>query len=108
MVLYSGQYCIQIGNLYVLSNFIITNSDLERPCFAWHPYGKSGLFKTELVIKQCSELQAGEDRFLNSFFVSGNGVRCVCGDEVSRPTPLLVWDHKIVRQWSKSCYKISN
>ncbi len=29
----------------------ITNSDLNRPCFAWHPYGKSGLFKTELVIK---------------------------------------------------------
>ncbi len=29
---------------------IITNSDLNRPCFAWHPYGKSGLFKTELVI----------------------------------------------------------
>ncbi len=28
----------------------ITNSDLNRPCFAWHPYGKSGLFKTELVI----------------------------------------------------------
>ena len=30
--------------------FAITNSDLNRPCFAWHPYGKSGLFKTELVI----------------------------------------------------------
>ncbi len=28
----------------------ITNSDLNRPCFAWHPYGKSDLFKTELVI----------------------------------------------------------
>ena len=28
----------------------ITNSDLNRPCFAWRPYGKSGLFKTELVI----------------------------------------------------------
>ncbi len=26
--------------------------------------------------------------------MSGNGVRCVCGDEVSRPTPLLVWDLK--------------
>ncbi len=31
-------------------NSIITNSDLNRPCFAWHPYGKLGLFKTELVI----------------------------------------------------------
>ncbi len=31
---------------------IITNSDLNRPCFAWHPYGKSGLFKTELVIEE--------------------------------------------------------
>ncbi len=29
---------------------VITNSDLNRPCFAWNPYGKSGLFKTELVI----------------------------------------------------------
>ena len=28
----------------------ITNSDLNRPCFAWHLYGKLGLFKTELVI----------------------------------------------------------
>ncbi len=28
----------------------ITNSDLNRPCFLWRPYGKSGLFKTELVI----------------------------------------------------------
>ena len=28
----------------------ITNSDLNRPCFAWHPYMKLGLFKTELVI----------------------------------------------------------
>ena len=28
----------------------ITNSDLSRPCFALHPYGKLGLFKTELVI----------------------------------------------------------
>ncbi len=28
----------------------ITNSDLNRPCFAWHPNGKSGLFKTESVI----------------------------------------------------------
>ncbi len=27
--------------------FPITNSDLNRPCFAWHPYGKSGLFKTD-------------------------------------------------------------
>ncbi len=49
-------------NLLILSHFAvvcairvvkkgtITNSDLNRPCFAWHPYGKSGLFKTELVI----------------------------------------------------------
>ena len=28
----------------------ITNSGLNRPGFAWHPYGKLGLFKTELVI----------------------------------------------------------
>ena len=29
---------------------IITNSVLNSPCFAWHPYGKLELFKTELVI----------------------------------------------------------
>ncbi len=29
----------------------ITNSVLNSPCFAWHPYGKLELFKTELVIK---------------------------------------------------------
>ena len=29
---------------------LITNSDLNRPCFPWHPYGKLGLFKAELVI----------------------------------------------------------
>ncbi len=28
----------------------ITNSDLNSSCFAWHPYGKLRLFKTELVI----------------------------------------------------------
>ncbi len=28
--------------------YTITNSDLNRPCFAWHTYWKSGLFKTEL------------------------------------------------------------
>ncbi len=33
-------------------NVFITNSDLNRPCFAWHPYWKPGLFKTELVIGQ--------------------------------------------------------
>ena len=27
----------------------ITNLDLNRSCFGWHPYGKLGLIKTELV-----------------------------------------------------------
>ncbi len=31
-------------------NDTITNSVLNSPCFAWHPYGKLELFKTELVI----------------------------------------------------------
>ncbi len=44
-----------LGDVFSLSKFsqperIITNSDLNRPCFAWHPYGKSRLFKIELVI----------------------------------------------------------
>ncbi len=43
-----------IGKLIFLTfftiNSAIANSDLNRPCFAWRPCGKSGLFKTELVI----------------------------------------------------------
>ena len=34
----------------IIDNATITNSDLNRPFFAWYPYGKSGLFRTELVI----------------------------------------------------------
>ena len=37
-------------------------------------------------------LQAGEDRFMDSLFVSGDGTKCVCGDEAQKPFPLLVWD----------------
>ncbi len=36
--------------------------------------------------------KVGEDRFLNSLLVSANGHRCVCGDVVQKPFPLLVWD----------------
>ena len=36
--------------------------------------------------------KVGEDRFLNSLLVSGNGNICVCGDETQKPFPLLVWD----------------
>ena len=43
----SGQWHDQCNHL---CKYTITNSDLNRPCFAWYPYGKSGLFKTELVI----------------------------------------------------------
>ncbi len=42
-----SEECASIHIAYIS---VITNSDLNRPCFAWHPYGKSGLFKTELVI----------------------------------------------------------
>ncbi len=38
------------GNMGHMVTCTITNSDLNSPCFAWHPYGKLGLFKTELVI----------------------------------------------------------
>ncbi len=31
-------------------NTSITKSGLNSHCFPWHPYGKMGLFKTELVI----------------------------------------------------------
>ena len=36
--------------IIVKDNIFITNSDLNRPSFAWHPNGKLGLFKTEIVI----------------------------------------------------------
>ncbi|RZF39182.1 hypothetical protein LSTR_LSTR014668 [Laodelphax striatellus] len=36
--------------------------------------------------------KAGEDRFLNSLLVSGDGRILVCGDETQKPFPLLVWD----------------
>ncbi|KAE9539369.1 hypothetical protein AGLY_004621 [Aphis glycines] len=36
--------------------------------------------------------KAGEDRFLNSLLVSGNGRVMVCGDETQKPFPLLVWN----------------
>lgn len=39
-----------------------------------------------------STFKAGEDRFINSLLVSDNGLRCVCGDETQKPSPLLVWD----------------
>ncbi|XP_045482226.1 NACHT and WD repeat domain-containing protein 2 isoform X1 [Harmonia axyridis] len=36
--------------------------------------------------------KAGEDRFLNSLLVSGDGRILVCGDETQKPFPLLVWN----------------
>ncbi len=41
---------LQVLNLGTRKSHTITHSDLNRPYFAWHPYGKAGLFKTELVI----------------------------------------------------------
>lgn len=40
--------------------------------------------------------KVGEDRYLNSLLVSRNGKIMVCGDEVQKPFPLLVWnlDHR--------------
>ncbi|XP_014258640.1 NACHT domain- and WD repeat-containing protein 1 [Cimex lectularius] len=36
--------------------------------------------------------KAGEDRFLNSLLVSGDGKILVCGDETQKPSPMLVWN----------------
>ncbi|KAF5270218.1 hypothetical protein FQA39_LY08432 [Lamprigera yunnana] len=36
--------------------------------------------------------KVGEDRFLNSLLVSGDGRILVCGDETQKPFPLLVWN----------------
>jgi WD40 repeat protein len=38
--------------------------------------------------------KVGEDRYLKSMQVSKNGKMMVCGDEVQKPFPLLVWDLK--------------
>ncbi|KAK5648750.1 hypothetical protein RI129_003642 [Pyrocoelia pectoralis] len=38
--------------------------------------------------------KVGEDRFLNSLLVSGDGRVLVCGDETQKPFPLLVWNLK--------------
>ncbi|XP_055919409.1 uncharacterized protein LOC129951337 [Eupeodes corollae] len=38
-----------------------------------------------------TSFKAGEDRFLNSLIVSGNGRILVCGDESQKPFSLLVW-----------------
>ncbi len=51
---------MQIKSLYLalFANFghqsmhQVLQGTLNRPCFAWHPYGKLGLFKTELVISE--------------------------------------------------------
>ncbi|VVC42160.1 Six-bladed beta-propeller, TolB-like,WD40-repeat-containing domain,WD40 repeat, conserved site,WD40/YVTN [Cinara cedri] len=63
--------------------------------------------------------KAGEDRFLNSLLVSGNGRVMVCGDETQKPFPLLVWNltsrqlmydlripfHEFVTQYSAITYE---
>ena len=49
-------YSLRIVSENWLIAVIITNSDLNRPCFAWHLYGKLGLFKTELVIVSILEI----------------------------------------------------
>ena len=36
--------------------------------------------------------KVGEDRFMDSMLTSENGEKCVCGDAVQKPFPLLVWD----------------
>ncbi|GFO05895.1 NACHT and WD repeat domain-containing protein 1 [Plakobranchus ocellatus] len=38
-----------------------------------------------------TSFKAGETRFLDSLFVSGDGRVLVCGDETQKPFPLLVW-----------------
>ncbi|CAH0778298.1 unnamed protein product [Bemisia tabaci] len=39
-----------------------------------------------------TSFKAGEDRFLNSLLVCGDGRVLVCGDETQKPFPLLVWN----------------
>jgi hypothetical protein len=57
---------------------------------------KSGNLKGE---KKASDddmflFKVGEDRYLQSLLVSRNGHYMVCGDEVQKPFPLLVWNLK--------------
>ncbi|CAG9792912.1 unnamed protein product [Diatraea saccharalis] len=53
-------------------------------------YNRSTLMSS--VAGDCvTTFKAGEDRFLNSLLVSGDGRVLVCGDETQKPFPLLVW-----------------
>ncbi len=47
-------YLVGSVRLSVSIIMAITNSVLNSSCFAWHPYGKLELFKTELVIDRLS------------------------------------------------------
>ncbi len=48
--------------------------------------------KTYSVDDDMFLFKVGEDRYLNSLLVSKNGQVMVCGDEVQKPFPLLVWN----------------
>lgn len=49
--------------------------------------GKLPITKDDMFL-----FKVGEDRYLKSLLVSRNGKIMVCGDEVQKPFPLLVWN----------------
>lgn len=49
--------------------------------------GKMPITKDDMFL-----FKVGEDRYLKSLLVSRNGKIMVCGDEVQKPFPLLVWN----------------
>lgn len=52
----------------------------------------SSITKTYSADDDMFLFKVGEDRYLNSLLVSKNGQVMVCGDEVQKPFPLLVWN----------------
>ncbi len=38
---------VMYDNVLIYLKATITNSDINSPCFSWHPCGKLGLLKTE-------------------------------------------------------------
>ncbi len=66
-----------------VGHLTITNSDLNSPCSAWHPYGKLGLFKTELVITR-----ARDSGWTKCDILSRNSQDALLLDE---KWPALIW-----------------
>lgn len=72
----------------VENNGISSSSSSAMTAAAAAPFGgKMPIAKDDMFL-----FKVGEDRYLKSLAVSRNGKIMVCGDEVQKPFPLLVWN----------------